>query len=137
MLCDEGIDLLGFKIYGTPWQPRFFDWAFNADEPELEKRWAAIPDDTDILVLHGPPHGYGDLAPAITGIRNDMEHTGSPALIKRIREIKPQLVIFGHIHSGYGVYEENGIVMSNVSVLNERYQLANKPYRTTLKPRSK
>jgi hypothetical protein len=137
MLCDESINLLGFKIYGTPWQPRFFDWAFNADEDVLEKKWAAIPDDTDILVLHGPPYGFGDLAPAYTGVRNEMERTGSPSLIKRIREIKPQLAIFGHIHPGYGVYEENGVVMANVSVLNDKYQLVNKPYRTTLEPRTK
>lgn len=137
MLCDAGIELLGFKIYGTPWQPRFFDWAFNADENVLEQKWAAIPDDTDILVLHGPPHGYGDLAPAYKGIRDEMEHTGSPSLKKRIMDIKPQLAIFGHIHGGYGVYKENDVVMANVSVVNEQYRLANKPFRIALKPRNK
>jgi Icc-related predicted phosphoesterase len=137
MLIDQGIDLMGFKIYGSPWQPRFFDWAFNADEPFLEGKWHLIPDDTDILVLHGPPHGYGDLAPAYRGVRDQMEHTGSPSLTKRIMEVKPQLVVFGHIHAGYGVYSENGVTMANVAVLNEQYLLTNKPFVTTLKPREK
>src|SRR4051812_8408571 len=28
MLTDEYTEVFGFKIYGSPWQPVFFDWAF-------------------------------------------------------------------------------------------------------------
>jgi Icc-related predicted phosphoesterase len=128
LLVDEAVELLGLKIYGTPWQPRFMDWAFNLDEPELEKKWARIPAGIDILVCHGPPHGFGDLASAMASIRNEPEHTGSPSLTRRILEIRPQLVVFGHIHEGYGVYEKDGIVMANVSIGTGRHRMTNEPY---------
>ena len=50
------------KIYGSPWQPEFFDWAFNLPRggEELRERWRLIPNDTDILITHGPPQGHLD-----------------------------------------------------------------------------
>lgn len=106
-LQDSGTEFNGFKIWGTPWQPRFFDWAFNADEPKLTMVWDMIPDDTDILVLHGPPYGYGDKSTFRTNYDGEWpgyEHAGSPSLLKRIEAIKPKLVVAGHIHPGYGRY---------------------------------
>jgi Icc-related predicted phosphoesterase len=128
ILTDKGVELFGLKIYGSPWQLPFFDWAFNAAESELEKRWAAIPDDTDILVLHGPPYGHGDLAPAYPNIRNEMEHVGSKSLTKRIEELpKLKLAIYGHIHPGRGVYQIGNTVCCNVTVVNEKYKMVHKP----------
>jgi hypothetical protein len=51
------------RIYGSPWQPEFFNWAFNLPRNgwELEQRWKDIPDNTDILITHGPPYGYLDV----------------------------------------------------------------------------
>jgi 3',5'-cyclic AMP phosphodiesterase CpdA len=51
------------KIYGSPWSPWFYDWAFNLPRngSELYSKWGAIPDDTDILITHGPPYGYLDI----------------------------------------------------------------------------
>src|SRR5262245_5605331 len=34
-LQDSGTEWEGLAIYGTPWQPWFFDWAFNLHEAEL------------------------------------------------------------------------------------------------------
>ncbi len=50
-LEDSYVVLFGFKIYGSPWQPWFFDWAFNLKRGKdcLEK-WNMIPDDTDVLI---------------------------------------------------------------------------------------
>ncbi|HMP17331.1 MAG TPA: hypothetical protein PKD72_09930 [Gemmatales bacterium] len=56
-LQDTRVELHGLHIWGTPWQPVFFNWAFNLEELELKQKWAVIPEDTDILLLHGPPHG--------------------------------------------------------------------------------
>src|SRR5262245_54236823 len=72
-LQDTGITWEGLRIWGTPWQPVFFDWAFNLREPDLAKKWALIPEGTDILVVHGPPFGYGDAVPE----RDSVRHTGS------------------------------------------------------------
>ncbi len=33
----------GLTFHGTPWTPTFYDWAFNADEDELERIFADIP----------------------------------------------------------------------------------------------
>lgn len=120
-LQDIGVEWNGWRIFGTPWQPRFFDWAFNADEPQLERIWRRIPDDTDILLLHGPPHGYGDFSPY------GKVHTGSPSLTKRILEIQPKLVVAGHIHSGYGQYKIGETLFVNASHVNEAYQPTQPP----------
>src|SRR6478672_2072725 len=95
-LQDAGAGVGGFNVYGTPWQPWFYDWAFNLrPEEELAEKWAMIPDGTDILVCHGPPYGYGDRT-----VRGD--HTGSTSLLERIERVRPRLVVFGHIHEGRG-----------------------------------
>ncbi|KAJ5925859.1 hypothetical protein N7454_007369, partial [Penicillium verhagenii] len=47
------------KIYGFPLTPEFGLWAFQY--PPTRHVWTGrIPDDTDILVVHGPPALYGD-----------------------------------------------------------------------------
>jgi Icc-related predicted phosphoesterase len=130
MLTDQSVEVLGLKIYGSPWQPYFYDWAFNAPpglegEAFLSTKWQNIPDDTDVIVVHGPPQGYGDVAP-------DGRTTGSPSLTARIFEIKPKLVVSGHIHSGYGQWtfsRDDATVghIVNASVLDESYRLKNKP----------
>lgn len=120
-LQDSGTEVKGLKIWGTPWQPRFYDWAFNLDEPELKEKWALIPDGTDILLLHGPPNGYGDFSPY------DKVHTGSPSLTEKILEIKPKLAVAGHIHSGYGRYNIGDTIFINASFVNEKYRPVNSP----------
>lgn len=125
-LQDSGIDWNGLKIWGSPWQPRFYDWAFNLDEPDLERKWSLIPENTDIVLLHGPPYGYGDKSEYRSEKSNNTEwlgyeHTGSKSLLKRIQEIKPKLVVAGHIHSGYGKYEIGSTIFINASLVNNKY----------------
>lgn len=116
-LQDSSTNCCGLEIYGSPWQQEFgIDWAFNATEAELEKRWAAIPDDTDVLLLHGPPHGYSDYS-----VYSNV-HTGSPSLTKRIHEVQPKLAVCGHIHSGNGVYRIGQTTLVNAAIMNEAYQ---------------
>lgn len=109
-LLDSGTTEHGLKIWGSPWQKRFHDWAFNLDEEDLIKKWALIPDDTDVLLLHSPPYGIGD----VSSYGN--EHIGSPGLLKRIEEIKPKLVVFGHNHEGYGTYQLGPTLLINASI---------------------
>jgi Icc-related predicted phosphoesterase len=123
-LQDSGVDWEGLHIWGSPWQPWFFDWAFNLYEPELMTKWYLIPQDTDILVLHGPPRGYGDGVPEGDGVRR----TGSPSLLKRIEEIAPRVAIFGHIHEGRGQWQLGRTVMANVTILDERYNQVYPPW---------
>jgi Icc-related predicted phosphoesterase len=111
-------------IYGSPWQPEFFNWAFNLPRngEEMKARWDAIPANTDILVTHGPPYGYLDI-PGGQSIR-----VGCEMLRHRVDEIKPKIHVFGHIHGSYGHYYNGHTHFFNASVLNERYYYANLPF---------
>jgi Calcineurin-like phosphoesterase len=61
-LKDDGIELFGVSLWGTPWQPWFLDWALNAPrrngEGFLASKFDLIPAETDVVVGHGPPRGY-------------------------------------------------------------------------------
>jgi Icc-related predicted phosphoesterase len=123
-LQDAGIDWEGLKIWGTPWQPWFWDWAFNGGPEKLQQQWALIPDGTDILVVHGPPHGYGDGVPEGGTIRR----CGCPHLLERIREIQPRLVVFGHIHEGRGEWTLGRTKLANVTLLDAGYRPIYEPW---------
>jgi Icc-related predicted phosphoesterase len=112
------------RIYGSPWQPEFFNWAFNLPRrgPGLASKWEAIPENTDILITHGPAYGFVD---TVENKRN--QHLGCELLAERIEEIKPKIHVCGHIHSGHG-YTFNGHThFFNASVLSEQYTYAYKP----------
>lgn len=129
LLTDTETTIDTISFWGSPWQLRFFDWAFNLDEDDLSRKYALIPDNINVIISHGPPQGYGDLAPPHPKIRADYEHVGSPSLTQRILEIKPLLVITGHIHNAYGVHQMDGCdtLVANASLLDEKYRLVNKP----------
>jgi len=60
-LEDEATTVCGYRVYGSPWQPEFCQWAFNLTRgPECRSAWEQIPSDTEILITHGPPLGHGD-----------------------------------------------------------------------------
>jgi Icc-related predicted phosphoesterase len=127
-LQDSSVEIEGLKFYGSPWQPRFFDWAFNLNRgSELAEKWKRIPDDIDVLITHGPPNGILD---AVS--RGDwIENTGCEELITRIEEIaafgKLKIHAFGHIHCGYGEAEKFGIRFVNASNCDEDYLPTNPP----------
>lgn len=107
------------KIWGSPVQPRFgFDWAWNRDRgAEIAYHWDKIPNDADIVVTHGPPHGYGDRVHR--GCR-----AGCQDLAETLLKIKPKLHVSGHIHEDRGVFLDiiNGVTYNNASSLTLRYE---------------
>lgn len=141
-LKDSHVIVEGLKIYGTPWTPFFYDWAFNGieekpnvgtyypggpggygpdqDHPMLSDIYKMIPEDTDILVCHGPP--------AANGISTNLEgyDCGSWALKDALRNIpKLQYGICGHIHEGKGIGNDGR--WYNVSSLTRGYELRGDP----------
>ena len=108
-LEDEGVEIAGIRIYGSPWQPWFGGWAFNLQRgSELAAIWARIPSDTDILLTHGPPEGILD--------RNRHgDCCGCRDLLHRVMEIRPRLHVFGHIHEAAGQIEIDQIRFLNAS----------------------
>ncbi len=110
------------KIWGSPYTPSFGQgWAYNKKRDKLHKLWATIPEDTDIVVTHGPAKGALDLS---FDRNNNLEFCGCTALAKRIRVIKPKLFLFGHIHNmeqinnaGQIKFSDHETIYSNGSVV--------------------
>jgi Icc-related predicted phosphoesterase len=112
------------KVYGSPWQPEFYNWAFNLPRrgPDLKAVWDKIPEMTDILVTHGPAFGFVD-----TVYNRRFENLGCELLTERIGIIKPKIHVCGHIHTGYGHYFDGTTHYINAAVLDESYQYTQKP----------
>ena len=120
-LQDASITLEGLRIYGSPWQPWFYDWAFNANSDKLFLLWEKIPGNTDILLTHGPPHDILDLTK-----RNDK--VGCEILKQNIlNRVKPRIHAFGHIHESRGTLKVGDTTFVNSSCLDERYSFKNEP----------
>lgn len=127
-LNEESTEAFGLKIYGTPIQPWFHDWAFNRMRGEdIQQHWDKIPEDTDVLVVHGPPYMILDHLHPQYQRYNENPNVGCENLREKIFDIKPKLVVFGHIHEGYGSREIDGITFVNASCLNENYKPMNPP----------
>ena len=122
------------KVYGSPWQPEFCNWAFNLPRAgkELEEKWNVIPKDTDILITHGPPQGHLD----ISGPPHNEGNLGCELLRVKVDEQPPKIHVFGHIHGSYGYKFHNGTHFLNASVLNESYEQVNDPFTIDWDPES-
>lgn len=121
-LQDSFVKIQDTKIYGSPWQPEFYNWAFNLtrNSSELLSKWDAIPKDTNILITHSPPFGILD------SVRN-RGNFGCDLLKERTDKFKNLLHCWGHIHDSYGIRSEGKKTFINASNLNEDYEYVNKP----------
>jgi Icc-related predicted phosphoesterase len=129
-----GDDTSMVKIYGSPWQPEFYNWAFNLPRngTELKQVWDCIPNDTDILITHGPPQTKLDTS----GPPWNTPLLGCELLMERVKEVKPKIHVFGHIHGGYGYVFDGDTHYFNASVLDERYDFTNKPMTIDWNPKT-
>lgn len=120
-LKDDSICFNGIKIWGSPYTPLFYRWAFNKKRGEpLARHWKNIPENTDILLTHGPVYGILD------AVVNDQQ-VGDRDLLNRVMAVKPKVHVCGHIHESYGIARRHSVKFINASVLNEAYELVNKP----------
>lgn len=129
-LCDDEVTIDGKRIYGTPYQPYFCNWAFNvADENKLTEIFKKIPENIDILVTHCPPYGVLDKS-HLRRIGNESgeEPLGSKELLNvlDVMENPPKYNAFGHIHGDGGkMMKAGGITFINASVCDENYNPVN------------
>ena len=121
-LENSDITIDGVKIWGSPWSAWFHDWGFNVKRGQpSDDLWSTIPEDTDVLITHGPPIGHGDLC--FSGNR-----AGCVDLLRHVNHrVKPICHIFGHIHEGYGVTRNQHSTFINASTCTFRYRPTNPP----------
>lgn len=117
LLIDEGINIKGLSIYGSPWSPFFNNWAYMLPEEQLKWKFKYIPENLDILITHTPPMGVCDPT-----------NYGSEALRKQLPNINPKIHIFGHNHGGYGYQETINTKFYNVAVCSDADQEHNYNY---------
>lgn len=140
LLNQNYITINGKKIYGTPWTPFFCNWEFNGIDdpnrsvsnitrknPSLEEIYSYIPDDTNILVCHGPFYSILDKV----GDRKVGSVSMKKIIDNKLRN-SLELYICGHVHESYGttVYKPpmgGSIKCINASSLNGNYVYTNPP----------
>lgn len=92
-----------WSVYGSPWTPYFYNWAFNycrsgREEPGCSYKATDIVSKypkTDILLTHGPPQGVLDRT--LTQM-----NVGCELLAERLQDLRPKIHLFGHIHEAHG-----------------------------------
>jgi len=126
-LEDSGCVIDGIRFWGSPWQPRFDDWAFNLQRgPDIAQKWRLIPAVTNVLITHGPPANVLDSVPRV----------GAMGCVDLANEIHERLTdlrlhVFGHIHEGYGRAPDTHVggehEAINASVCTRAYAPTNAP----------
>ena len=123
-LQDSGVEIEGLRFWGSPWTPTFLDWAFMLPRGEpLRERWRVIPDDTDVLITHGPPKDVGDQV----SVGFKCQNVGCEDLRDRLQQLSVRAHVFGHIHEGYGEYQLGKARLVNASTCTARYTPTNPP----------
>jgi Icc-related predicted phosphoesterase len=119
-LENSGVCIKGINFWGSPITPTFgYGWGFNSDPDKIGEYWELIPEDTHVLVTHGPPFETLDW------VLPDYKKVGCGKLQRRISQISPLIHIFGHIHESYGAIKKDGTTYFNASQLNHRYYHTN------------
>ncbi len=120
-LNDSGCEINGIRIWGSPISPEFMNWAFNRKrDTEIQQHWNKIPENTDILITHGPPAGILDTT-------TNFQKTGCEDLLNTVLKIRPAFHIFGHIHEAHGIITQASTTFVNAAILDEKYRIKNKP----------
>lgn len=123
ILMHSSVTIEGLKIWGSPVTPWFHDWAWNEIRgPAIKKYWDMIPNDTRIVVTHGPPFGILDTVNPGTLYE---DHVGCKDLMNAIRLIEPDIHIFGHIHECSGILTSGKTTFINASIMDENYHPIN------------
>ena len=133
LLLDSGTVIEGLFFWGSPWQPFFYDWAFQLprDSDAIDAKWQQIPNTTDVLITHGPP--FGILDKVSKGYRED--RPGCERLRRHVLDrVRPKLHVFGHIHASHGTeqWAENQPLFVNAAICDEAYNPTNKPIEVEL-----
>ncbi len=124
-LQNQSILINGVTIHGAPQQPAYGFLAFGYKRKNCTI-WESIPEDTQILITHGPAFGVLDEVEEYP--HNFSRNEGCEALKAKINSLKSlKLHICGHIHSGYGTAYVDGVTYVNAAVADDQHKPINKP----------
>lgn len=125
ILNDNGCEILGVKFWGSSYLTKRREvigrYAFDEPDREINMHWDLIPKDTDVLVTHTPP--YGKLDKAFDGV-----NAGCKYLRFQVKEKKPKLHLFGHIHEEYGMMYDEDTMFVNGSVTDRKGEFSTGPH---------
>jgi Icc-related predicted phosphoesterase len=128
VLVDEGIELLGLKIWGSPVTPLSFSAFGIGATSDRRKHWDKIPGGIDILITHGPSLGVLDVSPG------QSKHLGDEELANAIASKAPRLCVFGHIHGAWGTAYGPNTVFVNACLAGEEGELDHQPLSFEIRP---
>jgi calcineurin-like phosphoesterase family protein len=121
LLMDSVIEVEGLRVFGSPWVPHLWNWAFFDRGRDLFER---APTDIDILVTHGPPAGVRDAA-----LRDPddpskgYESVGNIHLLRYTQRCpRLRLHVFGHVHEGYGIATRARTTSVNAASCTRHYK---------------
>jgi Icc-related predicted phosphoesterase len=121
VLINEGIEIDGLRIWGSPVTP-LYGGAFGLSSAADRRRvYARIPEDTDVLITHGPPFGILDSSPD-SGL-----HSGCRELFDAVMRLRPKLHVFGHVHGGHGIFQTDQTTFVNAALLGIHGDLDKSP----------
>lgn len=120
-LRDSEVYLAGVKFYGIPWIPKLKSWAFYGTPTRLKSAFDRVPQDTDVVVSHGPPYRMCDMTAG-------RDFAGSGQARDMIDRVFPKIFVCGHIHEGYGHYPRKSKTdVYNVAHVDVFYRPVNDP----------
>ena len=138
LLIHESLELEGIKFFGSPYTPAFgYGWAWNAGrtitesahifKPFIGDLWKDIPEDTQILITHGP--GLGTFDEVLDYQTGYITNVGCKELSNRIQQLKDlKIHVFGHLHlGGSKTMEMDGVTYINAAMCDDSYNLHRKP----------
>jgi len=96
-LHHETVNILGLKIYGSPW----IRATRGSDSGGPKNRFHQIPYGIDVLMTHGPPRNIFDVCNKGGG---QWGSSGDYSLNKAIERAKPRAHLFGHLHEQRGFW---------------------------------
>jgi Icc-related predicted phosphoesterase len=121
------VTIEGLVFWGSPWTPKG-GGAFQFAGPiSAREHWAKMPAHVDVLVTHGPPFEILDRT-------KKGRHVGDQQLLDAVREVKPRLHLFGHIHSGHGMVEIDGTIFVNACICDDDYNAIQSPLVIEIEP---
>lgn len=129
-LENSSIVIEGLNFYGSPATPYYGGWAFNFQRGKsIAMEWEKIPDNTNVLITHGPSYGILDLVEDLPFNRGRDLHQGCQDLKNRIAYLRElELHLCGHLHTDGGKsVKVNGVTYVNAAICTESYQPTNPP----------